>query len=226
MCQFFSFVTKGDGKPIYFNAEERKALPDDVKVDSHTTIAVTKLKHVHADDKVNKYEYVNGEFVVDQINVEDDKEKAEKWITEFVKTDEFQEICLATVRKNGFVLKFVKKPTEEICLEAMRNYGLALEFVEKQTEAICLEAVRNSGWALQYVEKHTAAICLEAARSRGLSLCYVKKQNEAICLEAVRNDGLALAFVRKQTKAICLAAVRNNKKALRYVDKKFRHLFE
>ena len=173
MCNFFSFVTKGDGKPIYFNAEERRALPDDVKVDSHTTIAVTKLKHVHADDKVNKYEYVNNELIVDQINVENDKEKAEAWIIEFVKTDEFLEICL----------------------EAVRNNGLALRYVMEQTEAICLEAVRNNGWALRYVKEQNEAICMAAVRNNGGALMYVKEQNEAICLEAVRKNGFALEYV-------------------------------
>jgi hypothetical protein len=82
MCQFFSFVTKGN-KKYYFNWDQRKELmrenPKDYEQDSHTSICAF---HNLNDDKVNKYEYnpLTREFTVDQINIKDDRALAKKWV--------------------------------------------------------------------------------------------------------------------------------------------------
>ena len=82
MCKFFSFSTKGS-KRYYFDWEARKALlknnPMQYLPDSHSSVC-----HYHKvnEDKVNKYEYnpLTGKFVVDQINIKDDRVSAERWV--------------------------------------------------------------------------------------------------------------------------------------------------
>ena len=82
MCQFFSFVTKGN-KKYYLNWEQRQELiknnPDHLEPDSHTSICEF---HGLDDDEVNKYEYnpLTSEFTVDQINIKDDRALAKKWV--------------------------------------------------------------------------------------------------------------------------------------------------
>ena len=39
-------------------------------------------------------------------------------------------------------LRFVKEQTEEICLESVKKDGYALQFVKEQTREICLDAVK------------------------------------------------------------------------------------
>ena len=74
MCKFFSFITLGDGKPVYFDLEARKAdLAPYGDADSHSAIAVYFQLNV---DKCNKYEADFSSFTVDQINVEDDSAQA------------------------------------------------------------------------------------------------------------------------------------------------------
>ncbi len=101
MCDFFSFISDGSGKVYYADLELRKnqEFLKKYNPDSHTSLAAYFLKDPVADDKVNKYEYSNGEFKVDQINVTDDSLDAEKWINDFVETEEFQEICLEAVKR-------------------------------------------------------------------------------------------------------------------------------
>ena len=82
MCNFFSFVTKGNQR-YYFDWKQRQELllnnPEDYEPDSHTSIC-----HYHKldDDKVNKYEYnpLTKKFTVDQINIKDDQAMAKKWV--------------------------------------------------------------------------------------------------------------------------------------------------
>ena len=74
MCQFFSLVSNGDGKPLYFDAKLRKKiLSKELKyesADSHTSIADYFGFKGEKEDKLNKYEYnpITKVFQIDQKN--------------------------------------------------------------------------------------------------------------------------------------------------------------
>ena len=74
MCKFFSCVSTGDGKPIYFDWELRKkVLSGELKnyePDSHTSIADYFGYKAEKEDILNKYEYdpINKIFAIDQQN--------------------------------------------------------------------------------------------------------------------------------------------------------------
>ena len=60
MCRFFSLVSNGDGKPLYFDAERRKQIgKKELKydADSHTSIADHFRFNGKKEDVLNKYEY-------------------------------------------------------------------------------------------------------------------------------------------------------------------------
>jgi hypothetical protein len=83
MCEFFSFVTKGNRK-YFLDWGQRKELlknnPNHLDPDSHTSICKF---HSLDDDRVNKFEYnpLTREFTVDQINLpKDNRALAEKWV--------------------------------------------------------------------------------------------------------------------------------------------------
>jgi Domain of unknown function (DUF4116) len=84
-------------------------------------------------------------------------------------------------------LQYVKNQTEDICLCSVKQNGYALQYVLHQTDDICLRAVKDCGYALQYVLHQTEAICICAVKEYGLALQYVKNQTDAICLEAIDN---------------------------------------
>ena len=197
MCNFFSFISRGDGIFLYADAKLRKNKEfAKYEPDSHTSLAVWfHPEHsAVADDKVNKYEFSGGEFKVDQINVHDDSAAAEAWVKKFAGSKEFEAICRTAVKENGLALYYVKKQTPAICLAAVKQYGFALKYVETQTPALCLAAVKQNGCALYYVEKQTPAICLAAVKQDGYALKYVKKQTPAICRAAI-NSGLRCAML-------------------------------
>ena len=98
MCKFFSFNTKGDGKPMYFDAAMRRKIAAGeftYEADSHSSINDYHGLKGADEDGTNKYEYIvwKDEFVVDQSNAPvDDRENAQNWVKEFVKTKKFTEI--------------------------------------------------------------------------------------------------------------------------------------
>ena len=82
MCKFFSLVSQGDGKPLYFDAKIRKQIIAKKKVngvsyestDSHTSIA-DYFGHKGLDeDKLNKYEYDvwTKKIEIDHLGAKDD----------------------------------------------------------------------------------------------------------------------------------------------------------
>ena len=92
MCKFFSFITLGDGKPVYFDLEARKAgLAPYGDADSHSIIAAYFNLNV---DKVNKYEADLASFTVDQINIEDDSTKAKAAFEKMIASGEFDQLVL------------------------------------------------------------------------------------------------------------------------------------
>jgi len=165
MCNFFSFVSLGDGKPIYFNSKERSKPIEGDSYDSHTTIACIKLKDNHADDRVNKYEYHNSMFIIDQINTNNDSKDMEKWINKFVKTKEFQKICLRMIKQNGWVIQFIDNPSEEMQLEAVKENGYALYYIKNPSEKVKLEAVKQNGYVIKYIDSPSEEMKLIAEKN-------------------------------------------------------------
>jgi hypothetical protein len=82
MCKFFSFCSFGR-KYYFFDWKQRQELlksnPQDLNPDSHASIA--EFFSI-PEDKSNKFEYnfLTGEFLVDQINGKDNSAAAEKWM--------------------------------------------------------------------------------------------------------------------------------------------------
>ena len=73
MCKFFSLVSNGDGKPLYFDAKKRKQIvKKELKydIDNHTSIADHFGFNGEKEDVLNKYEYnpITRVFGIDQLN--------------------------------------------------------------------------------------------------------------------------------------------------------------
>ena len=104
MCKFFSFVTNGRGKYMYFDWKNRKKIIKgklDYQPDSHSSIADFFRYKGGKEDALNKYEYnpLTKEFKVDQINAKrDDRENAEKWANKL----DFSKIVKPLIIKDMF----------------------------------------------------------------------------------------------------------------------------
>ena len=87
MCNFFSLVSNGKGKIMYFDWKLRKKCIDgelNYQPDSHTSIADYFGYKGTQEDVLNKYEYnpITKVFKVDQLNTVDDTGDVEKFCKE------------------------------------------------------------------------------------------------------------------------------------------------
>ena len=84
MCQFFSVVSNGKGKIMYFDWALREKCLNKVlsyEPDSHTSIADYFGYRGKKEDVLNKYEYnpLTKKFQVDQLNTKDDSKVVERF---------------------------------------------------------------------------------------------------------------------------------------------------
>ena len=147
MCKFFSLVSKGDGKPIYFDWDLRqKCLSGELgySPDSHTSIADYDGFKGAAEDRLNKYEFnpLTKKFVVDQINTIDDRDAIER----FCMTLDFRTIVPALVIKPIIhPLKdfYVKKPSSKDLI-LLKKWASVWDSMRDSVWASVWNSVRNS----------------------------------------------------------------------------------
>jgi hypothetical protein len=144
-------------------------------------------------------------------------------ITNYKNWIEDKELLLKIIKKNGFVIQYIKNQTTEICIEAIKQNSYALEFILNQTKELCLLAVKLNGLSLQFVKNKTHEICIEAVKQNGLALQFIENQTLEMCLEAVKQNGYAIKYVKNQTLEICKEAMNQNINAKIFIEEMFLH---
>lgn len=83
-------------------------------------------------------------------------------------------VCLEAVRRDGFLLKFIRNQTEEMCHRAVENGGCYIKYVKNQTRDLCLLAIEISPSALMFIKNQTLEICLAAVDRNPVVIQYVR----------------------------------------------------
>ena len=155
MCQFFSLVSDGKGKPMYFDWKLRNKVLDgtlkgNYEPDSHTSIADYFGYKGEKEDKLNKYEYnpLTKVFQVDQLNTDDDSKQIEK----FCKELDFKKIIPQLIIKpiiypfNDFKVTSVTKEDLKL-LKKWASVGYSVGNSVRDSVGDSVEAsVGNSVW--------------------------------------------------------------------------------
>ena len=140
MCQFFSLVTNGKGRIMYFDWELReKCIKKELNYepDSHTSIADYFGFKGSKEDTLNKYEYnpLTKNFTVDQLNTINDS----KSIESFCKKLDFKKIIPQLILK-PIVHPFELKPKKvgKKVIELLKQWNSVWDSVGN--------SVRDSVW--------------------------------------------------------------------------------
>ena len=59
---------------------------------------------------------------------------------------------------SGYIIKYIKNPSEEIQIEAVRKNGYAIRFIKNPSEEIQIEAVKENGYAIEYIKNPTEKV--------------------------------------------------------------------
>jgi hypothetical protein len=163
MCNFFSFVSDGTGRFMYFDwALRAKCLSGEINYnpDSHTSIADYHGYNGILEDDLNKYEYnpLTQEFTIDQINTTDDSAAAEAWVCAL----DFKTVVPALIIKPIVDTRSIRKhkPTEQDIAD-LREWASAPDSVRASVWALVWDSVWayvSSFFAIKY--KHDFSPCV------------------------------------------------------------------
>ena len=149
MCEFFSFCSDDEGKPLFFNAEQRKKILEnigefenlDYKPDSHTSIAHYYGYLGEKEDCLGKYEYnpITKRFTVDHVGKRNYSKKMERWVKDL----DFKSIIPELIIKpivNPFTIEPIKIRKEQIKL--LKQWISVMTSIGNSAE----DSVWNSIW--------------------------------------------------------------------------------
>ncbi len=131
----------------------------------------------------------------------------------------FYDVCLATVKTNGYFLKIVPQElmTEELCREAIIAHGYNFEFVpeEYKTKEICELAFKCEPYNLKKIpdEYKTNEMYLEAVKKSGYLLKEIPDnvKNREMCVFALNDKARGLDYIPEHLfdKEIAMLAIKN-----------------
>ena len=141
MCKFFSLVSDGKGKIMYFDSVIRKKILSkklNYELDSHTSIADYYGYKGKDEDTLNKYEYnpLTKKFQVDMLNTIDDSKNVGRFCNEL----DFKTIVPELIIK-PIINPFIDIKTETISDEDVRLLKQWASF-----RASVWDSVRGSVW--------------------------------------------------------------------------------
>ena len=146
MCEFFSCVSDGKGKIMYFDWELRKKILNeelDYGPDSHTSIADYFGYKGKKEDKLNKYEYnpLTKKFTIDQLNTKDDSKQVETFCNKL----DFKTIIAPLIIKPivNPLLGKPKKVTEKE-IELLKQWASVWDSVRDSVRDSIWDSVRDS----------------------------------------------------------------------------------
>jgi len=145
MCKFFSSVSDGKGKFMYFDSKLRKECLSgklNYEPDSHTSIADYFGYKGAKEDSLNKYEYspLTKNFQIDQLNTKDDSEK----IKDRCLNLDFKKIVPELIIKdivNPFELGTIKVYKKDIAL--LKQWASVRDLVRASVRDLVRASVRD-----------------------------------------------------------------------------------
>lgn len=154
--------------------------------------------------------YVRDEFITYELcqkAIENNEDSICSIKPHLLTKDEYYSLCLESVRRNGFNLKFIAK--------------------DVQGQELVDAAINKSCWAIEYAldEFKTYENCLSAVTRNGATIQHVpsKYQTKEMCEEAVKTEYYCLNHIPKEhiTKELCETAVKSNGENIKDVPDEF-----
>ena len=125
---------------------------------------------------------------------------------------------LATVKKDGYAIKYIKNPSEQVQLAAVSQAGYAASYIKNPSEQVQLAAVKQDALAIRYINSPSEQVQLAAVKQDGWHIQYIKNPSEQVQLAAVKQDGTAIRYIKNPSEQVQLAAVEQTWWAINYID--------
>ena len=117
---------------------------------------------------------------------------------------------LATVKKDGYAIKYIKNPSEQVQLAAVSQVGYAVSYIKNPSEKVQLAAVKQDSTAIRYIKNSNEQVQLAAVKQDGTAIRYIKNPSEQVQLAAVEQTWWVINYIDNPSEEVQLAAVKKN----------------
>jgi len=125
--------------------------------------------------------------------------------------DPSEKICLAAVKKDGELLRFIKNQTEEVCLKAIRKCGIhggVLQYVNNQTENIIMEALEEDPSSLRYVREMKPKYQKHALAGDPFVFHLIENPSLDLCFEVISTNPNVISTIKNPTLDMIILAIK------------------
>ena len=103
---------------------------------------------------------------------------------------------LATVKKDGYAIKYIKNPSEQVQLAAVSQVGYAVSYIKNPSEKVQLAAVKQDGTAIRYIKNPSEQVQLAAVEQTWWVINYIDNPSEEVQLAAVKKNIIAIVNMK------------------------------
>ena len=97
-------------------------------------------------------------------------------------------MCFKALENEGYVLRYIKNPTEKMKLIAVKNDGFAIDLIKNPTEEMQILAVQQNGNVIKFIKNPSEKVQEEAVKQNGLAIQYIENPSEKIQEEAIKQN--------------------------------------
>jgi hypothetical protein len=85
-------------------------------------------------------------------------------------------MCLEAVKLYGFVIHYIKNPSNDLCEAAVKNNIYAIRCAATQTRELCMYVIKQNGLLIRDIVQPTFELWLEAIKQNWKSIQYFDKK--------------------------------------------------
>lgn len=130
--------------------------------------------------------------------------------------DEYEELCMEIVDKNGMDIQYCESRSYDVCMAAVNQNGLALQFIRDKPKF-----VENTDW--KYFEDFDAVTASKIKQQNKYEKYLLDKycvgQIYEMCYVAILQNWQAIQYVNKEnfSDELCIHALMQNEEAIKYI---------
>ncbi len=111
-------------------------------------------------------------------------------------TDANETTQLRAVRDNGYLIRFIEKPSKVVQLAAVSRNGSAIRYIIRPSEEVQLLAVNEDAYSISFIKNPSEVVQLAAVNKNGFAVECIKNPSEAVQSAAINKDVYAIENIK------------------------------
>jgi hypothetical protein len=130
---------------------------------------------------------------------------------------EDEEMQILAVQQNGYIIKYIKEPSEEVKKLAVKQNGIAIKYIDNSSEELQRLAVQQNGNSIKYIDEPSEEVQMLAVQQNGNAIMHIKEPSEEVQKLAVQQNGRVIQDINEPSEEVKMLAVQENGNVIIYI---------